>query len=157
MWTQRQTETPLSLPEIKQFSGCLRLWPSDYIHQATELIEFRMEEHKLYIRATVLTTQYKISGSAQGSCGLRTMSYITLPVLAPNKLYLSVFLPQVGHRIFEKHRVQAHVGSEEGHVTKHSSKRVETRLTLDEVVWIIPRRPAMRGKTGIRCGKSIHR
>lgn len=116
-----------------------------------------MEEHKLDIRATVLTTQHKISGSAQGSCGLTTMSYIMLPVLAPNKLYLSVFLPQVGHRIFEKHRVQAHVGPEEGHVTKHSSKRIKTRLTLDEVVWIIPRRPAMREKTDIRCGKYVYR
>jgi hypothetical protein len=83
-----------------------------------------MKEHKIDIRATVLTTQHKLSGSAQSSCGLRTMSYIMLPVLAPNKLYLSVFLPQVGYRIFEKHGVQAHVGPEEGHVTKHSSKRI---------------------------------
>jgi len=116
-----------------------------------------MEEHKLDICATVLTTQHKISGSAQGSCDLRIMSYIMLPVLAPNKLYLSVFLPQVGHRIFEKDRVQAHVGPKEGHVTKHSSKCIKTCLTLDEVVWIIPRRPTMREKTDIKCGKSVYR
>jgi hypothetical protein len=114
-----------------------------------------MEEHKFYIYATIPTIQHELSGSAQGSCGLRTMSYITLPVLAANKLYLSVFLSQVGYRIFEKYRVQAHVRPEEGHVTKHSSKCIETCLTLDEVVWIIPRRPEVREKKQTLCAGNL--
>jgi hypothetical protein len=79
---------------------------------------------------------------ARVSCGIRT-SRTTLPILAADKLNLPVFLPQVGYRVLEKHRVQTHVGAKERHVAKHSGERIETGLALDEVIWIIPWRPGM--------------
>jgi hypothetical protein len=69
-----------------------------------------------------------------------------LPVLAADKFNLPVFLPQVGYRVLEKHRVQAHIGAKKGHVAKHGGERIETRLALDEVIWIVPWRPGMMGR-----------
>jgi hypothetical protein len=63
-------------------------------------------------------------------------------MLAADKFNLPVFFPQVGYRVLEKHRVQTHIGAEERHVAKHSGERIKTRLALDEVIWVIPWRPA---------------
>lgn len=61
------------------------------------------------------------------------------PILAANKLYFAVLLTQVGDWVFEEHRVQPQVGADEWHVAEHCSECVQTRLPLNEMVWIIPR------------------
>lgn len=58
--------------------------------------------------------------------------------LAADQLDLAVLFPQVGHRVAVQDGVEPQVRAQQRHVPEHGCERVETTLSLNEVVRIVP-------------------
>lgn len=55
-------------------------------------------------------------------------------------LNVPVLLPQDGNLVPEQHRVQPHLGVQQGHETQPMTEDVHAGLSLGEVVWVGPPR-----------------
>lgn len=55
-------------------------------------------------------------------------------------LNVPVFLPQDGNLVPEQHRVQPHLGVQQGHETQPMTEGIHAGLSLGEVVWVGPAR-----------------
>lgn len=63
---------------------------------------------------------------------------MSLCVLGSQPLDVPVLLPQNGDLVLEQHRVQSHLGVQQGHEPKPAAERVHTRLSLGKVVRVGP-------------------
>lgn len=60
---------------------------------------------------------------------------------SPDKFNFAVLLPHIRDRILEEHRIQPQIRPQQRHIPKNHRKRIQARLSLYEVVGIVPRRP----------------